>query len=141
MTLLAWLGNHTAGWEIFVPAATLLAVVGTFAQRTSRVGWIPWIVCGTWALTFLALYVVSGVDRVWYRSRGLWATILVVGFLLPGSIPLAASTAFLLARTPLRWQARVHAASVLLAGIITIPLTNVASGFLVQHLVSFGGDE
>ena len=141
MTALAWIARHSVGWDIFLPGLLLLATIGTYAKRTSRTGWLPWIVLGIWAAAFALLYIASGADRLWYFSRRRWAMTIIGGFLLPGSIPFAVSTAILFARVPSRWQPRAQALAVFVAGLLTIPLTNVASGFLMWRLAPYMGPE
>ena len=140
MTLLKWIGDHIVGWEIFLPAVLVLALAGTYLKRTSRATWVPYVVAGVWLATLVLVYHVSGIDRFWGYARRRWA-IMVAVIILAGSIPLAAASTFLVARAPDRWRPRTLALCSAVAGIVTIPLTNVASGIFARILGPYLGSE
>lgn len=129
LSLLAWIQLHTAGWEIFLPLVLALALAGTPLKRSSRAAWLPYFIVAAWSVAMGLVYLASGTDRFWYFARRRWA-FMVATILLAGSIPIAAAAGFLLARAPSRWRPRTQALCSALAGIVAIPLTNLASGLI-----------
>lgn len=84
-----------------------------------------------WFVAIAFIYHLSGIDRFWYFARRRWAVMVAV-IVLASSIPFAAASAVLVAKTPAAWRPRTQALCSALAGILSIPLTNLVSALAAQ---------
>jgi hypothetical protein len=133
MSFATWLQNHLVGWHFLLPIVVAFVVsVALVAKKRSAI--IPWLAFSAWGAAVVSAYVSTGSHQLFNSNRLVWgAHVGTIGAV--SIIPIGLAVLVLLVRRGPETMPWPRVAGALVAGLVGIPLANVAARTLGQWLI------